>query len=189
MSNPETTHDWRAGSAARRQAFADAIARHELSVTVTRDPDTTPVAKGESPTFRFSCVVSRGTRHILTTQYRMGIGHNRFPADLKVSSRYRDGLLRAATQGAGKMRYPGASWKTVDVWPTPDATDVLSSLCTDASVLDSSGFEDWASEFGYDTDSRQAESTYRACLEIALKLRAAIGDAALSELRELANEL
>jgi hypothetical protein len=66
----------------------------------------------------------------------------------------------------------------------PSAADVLYSLALDASVLDSATFEEWASELGYDPDSRSAEKIYRACLEIALKLRAAIGDAGLEQLRE-----
>jgi hypothetical protein len=70
----------------------------------------------------------------------------------------------------------------------PKTADVVHSLIMDASVLDSGGFEDWASELGYDTDSRNAESIYRACLEIALKLRAGLGENALSELREAAQD-
>jgi hypothetical protein len=66
----------------------------------------------------------------------------------------------------------------------PDSVDVMWSLSRDADVLDSGGFEDWAAEYGYDSDSRSAESTYRACLEIALKLRGAIGEAGIEKLRE-----
>lgn len=71
----------------------------------------------------------------------------------------------------------------------PSAADVVSSLCLDASALDHATFEDWASDYGYDTDSRSAERIYRQCLAYALALRAAIGDAGLSELRDLANEM
>lgn len=66
----------------------------------------------------------------------------------------------------------------------PDATNVIYSLVIDSSVLDHATFESWASEFGYDPDSRKGESIYRACLEIALKMRAAIGDAGMAALRE-----
>lgn len=45
----------------------------------------------------------------------------------------------------------------------PTVADVLSCLALDASVLKAMTFEDWASDLGYDTDSRQAEATYRAC--------------------------
>lgn len=66
----------------------------------------------------------------------------------------------------------------------PDPVDILYSLAMDSDVLNYGTFEDWASEFGYDTDSRSAESVYRACLEIALKIRVAIGEDGLERLRE-----
>ena len=52
----------------------------------------------------------------------------------------------------------------------PEAADVVHSLLLDASARDAGSFEAWADEFGYDTDSREAERTYRACLESARKL-------------------
>ncbi len=64
----------------------------------------------------------------------------------------------------------------------PDFADVLYSLSMDASVIDAGTFEQWAGDYGYDTDSRAAEAIYRACLDTALKMRAALGDAAMSEL-------
>lgn len=67
----------------------------------------------------------------------------------------------------------------------PDPLDVLYSLTMDSSVLDHATFESWASEFGYDVDSRSAESTYRACLDIALKMRAALGDSGMERLAEI----
>jgi hypothetical protein len=66
----------------------------------------------------------------------------------------------------------------------PNALDVIYSLVMDYDVLKHSTFESWAADFGYDVDSRKAEHVYRACLEIALKLRNGIGEAGLSELRE-----
>jgi len=66
----------------------------------------------------------------------------------------------------------------------PKDADVMHSLSLDASVLDTGTFEEWASEFGYDTDSRAAEATYRACLDIALKLRSMIGEAGMQLLRD-----
>jgi hypothetical protein len=71
----------------------------------------------------------------------------------------------------------------------PAPVNVFSSLLLDASVLDASGFEEWASDYGYDTDSRKAEGTYRACLDIALKLRAALGDKVMTEARDLASRI
>jgi len=70
----------------------------------------------------------------------------------------------------------------------PNPVDVIYSLTRDSDVLDYGTFEDWAPELGFDPDSRNAESIYRACLEIALKLRNGIGDSDLAALREAAQE-
>ncbi|TIW00620.1 MAG: hypothetical protein E5V77_09360 [Mesorhizobium sp.] len=67
--------------------------------------------------------------------------------------------------------------------PAPSIGDVLQSLARDSDVLDAGGFESWAADYGYDTDSRAAESIYRACLEIAMKLRAGLGESLLAEIR------
>jgi hypothetical protein len=56
----------------------------------------------------------------------------------------------------------------------PAALSVLSALLLD-SYADDVTFEDWAGEFGYDTDSRSAERTYDACREEAAKLREFLG--------------
>lgn len=65
----------------------------------------------------------------------------------------------------------------------PDAVSLFYSLAMDSSVLDMGGFENWAAEYGYDTDSRKAETIYSACLDIALKLRAAIGESGMETLK------
>jgi hypothetical protein len=60
----------------------------------------------------------------------------------------------------------------------PTVEDVLSSLCLDASGLENAGdFEDWARDYGYDPDSRKAESIYRAVQIEARKLRKLLGSA------------
>jgi len=66
----------------------------------------------------------------------------------------------------------------------PKLADVLHSLSIDSDALNYATFEEWASEFGYDKDSRKGEAIYRACMEIALKLRAAVGDKAIAALRD-----
>jgi hypothetical protein len=45
----------------------------------------------------------------------------------------------------------------------PTVADVLDSLASDAASVEEMSFEEWASDFGYDTDSRSAEATYNAC--------------------------
>lgn len=73
---------------------------------------------------------------------------------------------------------------TREAFRAPSLLDVLSSLLTDASAIDSATFPDWCAEFGLDVDSRSAEKTYRACIETGLKLRAMFGDVGLAALRE-----
>lgn len=56
----------------------------------------------------------------------------------------------------------------------PCAADVLASLSRDASVLDFPTFEAWASEYGYDPDSRSALATYNELLAQSLRYRSAL---------------
>lgn len=54
----------------------------------------------------------------------------------------------------------------------PDAENVLNALSSDSSSFENArSFEDWAEEFGYDTDSRKAEKIYRVCERQADKLK------------------
>lgn len=73
--------------------------------------------------------------------------------------------------------------------PNPDPVEVFRCLLDEAQTLDHPGFESWAREFGYDTDSRKAEKIYHSCLRTALVLRASFGDAVVQELRELGMQL
>lgn len=54
----------------------------------------------------------------------------------------------------------------------PSAADVLNCLASDASAIDTSPtFDDWCVEYGYDTDSRKAERTYKQVQAQAKRLR------------------
>lgn len=65
----------------------------------------------------------------------------------------------------------------------PSLADVLDCLASDAAGYENAqDFEQWADEYGYDTDSRKAEKTYRAVKRQAEQLKRTIGDDAYSEL-------
>jgi hypothetical protein len=65
----------------------------------------------------------------------------------------------------------------------PTAADVLDCLASDASSIDNArGFEEWASELGYDADSRKAEKTFKACERSAEKLHNFLGPALYQQL-------
>ncbi len=59
----------------------------------------------------------------------------------------------------------------------PEAKEVLSCLASDAAgVANAQSFEDWCSEYGYDTDSRTAEKTYKTVEHQAARLKTFLGD-------------
>jgi len=127
----------------------------------------------------WSVTVQHNGRDVLTTDYGSGIAH--CPAYKKeykgVMSIYVDELIVRETE-TGKTA--DARQKPIEI----DVCDVFYSLVLDSDAIEYTTFEDWADNLGYEQDSRSAEATYRQCLEIALKLRAAIGDAGLTALRE-----
>lgn len=134
----------------------------------------------------------RAGRIVLATEYSQGSGHA--PAVktyAKAEKRDRDAAIRwecengrrakGAILGSGDGPRPMFQGGAIE----PKIMDVLWSLVCDAEVLNYSGFDDWAENLGFDTDSREAERTYRACLEIALKLRGAIGQDNLDKLNQV----
>jgi hypothetical protein len=59
----------------------------------------------------------------------------------------------------------------------PRADEVLDSLASDAAgVQNAADFTDWCAEYGFDTDSRKAETVFKACCAGARRLRAFIGE-------------
>ncbi len=130
-------------------------------------------------------------RPVLESCYSQGIAH--CPAHRAPATRF-DKWQRARAialeieSGKIALGFNGPHLSARPI-PAPEIADVLSALALDSSALDSATFADWASEHGYDTDSRSAESTYRQCLAIALALRAAIGESALARLRDAAGQM
>lgn len=65
----------------------------------------------------------------------------------------------------------------------PKTADVLNCIASDAAGYENAqSFEDWASEYGYDTDSRKAEKIYRAVKRQAEQIKRTIGEDAYQEL-------
>jgi hypothetical protein len=58
----------------------------------------------------------------------------------------------------------------------PSLVAVLACLMSDASAGELGSFEDFCGEFGYDTDSRRAESAYNACRDAAAAMRRMLGE-------------
>lgn len=159
-------------------------------------------AAGEDPRtdkrgLNWKVTLLRNGREILTTDYSAGIGHcPAYKLPVKdagsIASIMREGIIALEIEGgfAVKKPYEGArSWVADKSRPLlPNDADVIYSLIRDANTIDYPTYEEWASEYGYDTDSRKGEAIYQACIEIGLKLRAALGDKMLQNLQEAAQD-
>jgi hypothetical protein len=65
----------------------------------------------------------------------------------------------------------------------PSTADVLDCLACDcAGYENANGFEEWADEYGYDTDSREAEATYNAIRAQVIELDTLLGPDAYNTL-------
>jgi hypothetical protein len=133
-------------------------------------------------------------REVMTTDYGAGIGHapgykaeprpGIAPGTWKYH-RYQVVRKECETGIEHRIAYHDTAVPASPRKPIlPTIEDVLYCLASEADALDHPTFESWASDLGYDPDSRSAETTYRACLETARKLRAALGDDGLARLRE-----
>lgn len=70
----------------------------------------------------------------------------------------------------------------------PELCDVLNCLMRDAEC-GAQSFEDFCADLGYDTDSRSAEKTWRACKVTAVGLARLFSDGMLRDLRELFEDM
>jgi hypothetical protein len=66
-------------------------------------------------------------------------------------------------------------WQGIGISHDPTAEGCLECLLSDSSAGDTT-FENFCSEFGYDTDSRKAEKTFKACGKTAVAVRRLLGD-------------
>lgn len=161
----------------------------------------------KNPSLNWRVTLARGGR-VLSTDYMQGIGHvpGYYHGPLTIpgtSYRWPEAVTLRLEQehAANSGKYPvfGKQKRAVKpddykplarhdiglaTLPPPLLRDVLYCLVSDADVLNYEGFEDWASNYGYEEDSRKAERIYRDCCAFALKLQSLIGRKALDELRE-----
>ena len=124
-------------------------------------------------------VTFRTARGKMTTSFTQGIGHapnyqhGRHDIDYDY---YLKRIARTGRNCKGKL-------------PAPNPADVMCCLLSDAEAIDCACFEDWATDLGYDTDSRKVEGIYRACLSTGLRLRMLLGEEKMTALHELLKDL
>lgn len=151
-----------------------------LSMTTEFVPWSSSRNKGEKqPSLNWIVTIHKGNRVVWSGDYGAGMGHcpsykQRITAevDYAVKAECHDG--RAYVARGNRIGKP----------ILPAFADVIHSLMCDSSAIDHASFDDWASDYGYDIDSRKAEAIYRACLAIALAFRNALGDVDFQRLRD-----
>jgi hypothetical protein len=127
--------------------------------------------------------LKRNDREILTTDYFAGTGHAPSYKQGRITLDDEAKLIHETERGTKASLLSNANFITGRGPIVPDICDVVACLVSDASAIDCRSFEDWAGDLGYDTDSRKAEATYRACLETGLALRASLGNAGFAKLQ------
>lgn len=176
-------------------ATAESIQEVAEQLGLTMHAEFVPWSKSRNsgekhPSLNWKISLSKNGKVFLTTDYSAGCGHcPSYKAPVKdlgnANSIMRAEFIeRECETGHRALSIVGSVAQSMGMPIRPEFADVLHSLASDASVIDYGSFEDWAREFGYDTDSRKAETIYRACLEIALKLRNALGDEGLMTLQD-----
>jgi hypothetical protein len=172
--------------------------KHEITLQAkfvpwsqSRNFDPANVKHPENKSLNWKVTLLYRNRPVIETDYMAGIGHSPAYKDARKIGRGVSLGCEAAINGEVETGYRHKYNEAMD-WTEPkrkelllpDTCDVIHSLLLDGNAIDHPSFEDWASDFGYDTDSRKAETMYRACLDIGLKLRASLGDELLRELRD-----
>lgn len=146
----------------------------ELEYSATFVPWSQSRNAAEKPCLNWKVTIKTPRGEIIT-DYMQGIGH--LPG--YKHPRYESADMALEAKNAAEV----GRWQGRKV-ALPDVADVMHCLLSDAEVIDCASFEEWAENYGMDTDSRKAEATYRTCLETALKLRSMLGDSKMTELRE-----
>ena len=141
-------------------------------------------AAEKQPSLNWSVTLTVRGRSI-TTDYMQGVGHLPGYVQPRLACEA-EGVRKACETG---LYSPVGRFGLLKKIPAPGVVDVLSCLLLDAEVINYGSFEEWAGEFGYETDSRKAEETYRACVQHGLQLRAMLGDDLMRKLQEIGREL
>lgn len=123
--------------------------------------------------FVWSCTLHRAMKSY-TFRYSAGLAHcthNR-PLDVIAKEEVTPSLRDKLSPRQMVDFRDGAHW----IYPNePTLESLLYCMQSDARAGDHSTFEEFASEFGYDEDSRKAEKIWIACREVDAKMRDLLG--------------
>lgn len=176
--------------------FQAAVDKHGISIKAefvpfskSRNAANDPGNKPGSRSLNWKVTLVKDGRDVVTTDYSAGVGHcPSYKQMARWTLDYTALIVFETEHGKTARRMNGFSFIKGGNPILPETLSVIHSLMLDSDVLNYGAFEQWAADFGYDEDSRKAESIYRECLEIALKVRNGIGETAMRELQEAARD-
>lgn len=143
-----------------------------LGLTVTIS-DPFPNVRDEWASIGYNILFVKGTRN-LAVNYFLGTGHVKYPNALPFKLKYKgsyimENLLYAKKDGKMinkdyvKQEAELASALAEDQKVKPNPVEVMACICSESIESNHNTFEEWASNFGYDTDSKKAEKMYDDC--------------------------
>ena len=176
--------------------FQAAIDKHGISIKAefvpfskSRNAANDPGNRPYNRSLNWKVTLVKDGRDILTIDYSAGCGHcPSYKQMARWTLDYTRLIVFETEHGKAAHCPNGFSFIKGGKPIMPKPMDVIHSLMTDCDVLDYGTFEQWARNFGYDEDSRKAESIYRACLETALQIRSGLGETAMRELQEASRD-
>lgn len=128
-------------------------------------------------------LIRKGRGALFTTDYMQGAGHIPGWSSLKGGYVYLDNYAReVAEKGRYSPRGPDSPYRRP--LPAPSMADVLYNLLLDAEAY-GLPFEEWAGNFGFDTDSRKAEHIYHECVATGRALSRLLTHPEMDRLRDL----
>lgn len=163
-----------------KQALKEYVNSLGLTYTATFQPRPQPRETVERPQLHWLITLSTG-KQSAQFPYSQGCAHVKgykqfYPTKY---DKWQAEQCYRMTCETGKLYRPSVSGD-FPAWvpgtqPAPDVLDVLYCLVSDASVRHSATYEEWASEYGYDADSRKGEDMYRACQKQTIDLLRVLG--------------
>lgn len=167
-----------------KETTENALRELGLSLAVLIGPRG-DVADKDWPNIKYRVELRFNDKPILETNYKLGIGHVD-PKKAFIGSVMSRPRLTSDEESIllHWQSHPYAQFKNKKLWAdvaaklatyqkvAPSLPDVVHSLLLDGEpYFNGESFEDWASNCGYETDSRKAEEIYKACMEIGRQLK------------------
>jgi len=177
-----------------KQALREYVESLGLTYQATFIPMRQDADRVKHPELHWSITLTSGTM-FAQFPYSQGCGHvkgyEKMPVKTPYDRRIKEQCIRRTCETGGIEQLAGRyGLVKPGKQPAPDVLDVLYCLVSDASVRHCSSYEEWAGDYGYDTDSRKGEEIYRTCQKQTADLlrvlgQGHVGRAAMDRLEKL----